>query len=89
MLEVDAGFTCILSWSRRVVKKDELGLYIDCKCGQHFLDGQLDDEGRNYVGVRLADEPRRVVSHGTDRAGGGGVSVQPRRAKNGAAAREG
>lgn len=49
-LECDPGFTCVARGAVRIVKRDTSirgfgGLYIDCKDGQHFLDGQLGDDG--------------------------------------------
>ncbi len=53
----DAGFTCL---SVNVVVDtlaDETGeLYVQCKDGRHYLEGQLDDAGENYIGFKLADE---------------------------------
>lgn len=54
-LITDGGFTCMGDHQIRVVKKDKNGeLYVSCGQGFHGLDGQLDDEGENYVGFWLA-----------------------------------
>jgi hypothetical protein len=55
-LVADNGFDCIRAWSRVDVQKDERGeLYVACKCGQHFLEGQLDhDDQDTIVGLRIA-----------------------------------
>lgn len=56
ILECDGGFTCMRDGSKHVVKassiqrpnggRPELSkLYISCKDGKHFLDGQLGDDG--------------------------------------------
>lgn len=61
----DGGFTCIEEGARLEVKSDpEVGvalgpehqLYVDCAVGQHFLDGQLTDDGE-LVGLSRAPEP--------------------------------
>lgn len=54
-LECDAGFDCIKPGSRRRVlaaswKEDKGRLYIRCKSGCHFLDGQADD-GEHLIGL--------------------------------------
>jgi hypothetical protein len=54
VLVADNGFDCIESWSSASVEKDNRGeLFIACKCGQHFLEGQLDlDDNDTLVGLR-------------------------------------
>lgn len=54
LVVTDAGFTCVGNGKVKQVFKDEAGLYIQCKDGQHYLDGQLDDTGKHYVGLWLA-----------------------------------
>jgi hypothetical protein len=52
ILYTDDGFTCIGKDARREVQEDEEGcLWISCKCGRHYLDGQI--EGDRYVGLTL------------------------------------
>lgn len=50
-LVTDAGFTCLRRNVRRLVRKDELGLYIKCSEGNHYLDGQA--QGRHYIGLKV------------------------------------
>jgi hypothetical protein len=51
ILYTDAGFTCMPPNARREVHEDEHGLWIACRRGRHYLDGQID---RNlYVGLTL------------------------------------
>lgn len=43
VLFADAGFDCLKPNQPCEVKKDDAGeLYVECACGQHGLDGQLD-----------------------------------------------
>jgi hypothetical protein len=50
ILECDAGFSCLVPSSLRVVKLyNETGLYIQCLEGMHFLDGQEQDG--YYIGL--------------------------------------
>lgn len=53
-VRVDASFDGIRSGASRVVKKDEYGLYIDCRTrsdSRHYLDGQLSSDGAHYIGL--------------------------------------
>ena len=50
ILITDGGFTCLPKNAHLTVKEDKDGLYILCRAGKHYLDGQLDDKG-NYVGL--------------------------------------
>ncbi len=51
ILIADGGFTCLQSGEECEVKMDERGeLYVDCEVGEHFLDGQLNDDLTEYVG---------------------------------------
>lgn len=48
---VDDGFTCMKPWSRHRVQKGPSGdLFIPCRHGQHYLDGQLKGKD-SLVGV--------------------------------------
>jgi len=49
-LIADGGFTCLADGDVCKVRKDEHGLYVACAEGKHYLDGQLDEDGENYVG---------------------------------------
>lgn len=52
-LRTDNGFTCLPANARRIVRADEFGeLWIACRCGRHYLDGQLDDNDQ-LVGLEL------------------------------------
>jgi hypothetical protein len=63
VLIADGGFTCLKNGQRCVVHLDEAtakthkwpgsGLYVECKDGKHFIDGQLDD-GVEYIGFTKA-----------------------------------
>lgn len=52
---VDGDFTCLKPWSTVQVYQDAAGLYIPCHDGNHYLDGQLDDANKHYVGVYLSN----------------------------------
>lgn len=43
IIEVDAGFVCMSG--QKVVYRDDRGLYVLCKDGRHYLDGQSDVTG--------------------------------------------
>lgn len=50
----DDGFDCLAEGETITVQADRAGrLYLPCRCGQHFLDGQSDD-GVTLIGLRLA-----------------------------------
>lgn len=53
---VDGGFTCMEPWSRHRAHVDPVDkrLYIFCRSGQHYLDGQLNRQGVSLVGVYKA-----------------------------------
>lgn len=56
-LVADAGFTCLPEGAVVTVRSDgERGLYIPCAHYKHYLDGQLSDDGSEYVGLSLAVE---------------------------------
>ncbi|HWT12265.1 MAG TPA: hypothetical protein VN231_05900 [Allosphingosinicella sp.] len=52
ILIADGDFTCIDAGTRLTVERDlhSPDLYVRCSEGKHYLDGQLDDQGR-YVGL--------------------------------------
>src|ERR1700752_627508 len=66
-LIADGGFTCINKGEIVVVHEDSDGLYFNCcseegnygkaaddsRTQHHYLEGQLDDKGENYVGFWL------------------------------------
>lgn len=54
-LIADAGFTCLPNKARRFVEADGNGLlFIPCKSGRHYLEGQFDDaDDPALVGLEL------------------------------------
>lgn len=48
----DSGSDC---WHKgrgyRILDEEYGGLYIRCKVGSHWLEGQLSDDGKHYVGL--------------------------------------
>lgn len=56
-LVADGGFTCIEQGAELTVLADEDGLlYVPCRDGMHYLEGQLDDN--RYVGLYLSEDER-------------------------------
>lgn len=51
VIQVDAGFPCIEANSVHVVDEDDTAIFIPCQHGKHYLDGQISDDGKTYVGV--------------------------------------
>lgn len=51
VLEADGGFTCMVEGSRHTVQEAPDGLFITCKKGRHYLQGQYDEYC--YVGLYL------------------------------------
>jgi hypothetical protein len=50
LVQVDSDFTCIKPWLVTKVQADPDGkLFIPCDDGNHYLDGQIDDD--SYVGI--------------------------------------
>ena len=49
-----SGLTCIPDGTVRIVEEEDDELFIHCKEGKHFLDGQ--EEGDIYVGIHLVEE---------------------------------
>ena len=44
-IECDDGFDCIKKNSVKIIESDENGeLYVPCKAGRHYLDGQLEQD---------------------------------------------
>lgn len=43
---VDSGFTCMPGWTRLSVERDDHGLYVPCSHGNHYLDGQENEDGQ-------------------------------------------
>lgn len=54
-VEADAGFTCMREGDRRRVRRDRVSneLWIKCKKGRHYLQGQVSDDGKYYIGLSL------------------------------------
>lgn len=57
-IQADGEFTFISRNATRTIQSDADWLWIDCRAGQHFLDGQLSADGTHYIGLYL------VVSDG-------------------------
>ena len=53
----DGGFTCMKEGAMKHVWGDKDGLFVRCTDGRHYLSGQIDESGENYVGFWLAKEP--------------------------------
>lgn len=47
---VDDGFTCMKGGTMRTVFEGKHGLYVTCAEGEHYLDGQEDEDGE-LVGI--------------------------------------
>jgi hypothetical protein len=48
-LEAADGFDCISPGDIKTVYEDESGFYVHCAHGRHYLEGQLNEEGTEYV----------------------------------------
>lgn len=46
---------CVPSNGTRIVREGLHGLYVNCSCGQHLLDGQAGDDG-HLVGMKMAQK---------------------------------
>lgn len=56
-LRADTGFTCLDDMALVIVCADHDGdLYVPCRDGAHYLEGQLDDDWWGYVGFTIAEE---------------------------------
>lgn len=54
VIQVDDGFECMEAWSKKTVRVDEFGLYVDCDEGGHYLEGQIEvstDGKEFYIGM--------------------------------------
>ena len=57
VLVSDEGFTCMAVGQRHVVHEDDVGLWIACWCGRHYLDGQTAfDERDRLVGLTRGEK---------------------------------
>lgn len=45
---------CVPERAVRVVQQDEVGLFVECKEGHHYLDGQQDEAGGELCNVGWA-----------------------------------
>ncbi len=53
-LKADAGFTCIADGAVLTIESNEDGeLFVPCSSGRHYLDGQVDSNGK-LVGLESA-----------------------------------
>jgi len=52
VLVVDGGFSCLTEGEFVVASRDDIGLYVPCDDGKHYLAGQTDHHG-DLVGLRL------------------------------------
>lgn len=50
VIRPDADFDCLSTAAALTVEEDEDGLYVPCTQGRHGLDGQISDDGTEYVG---------------------------------------
>lgn len=55
-LKADGGFTCLKDGQVVSVHVDEAGLFVPCRDGRHYLDGQEGTDG-DCVGLARADCP--------------------------------
>lgn len=67
VIKIDGGFTCA-GEGYRVVKKDSHGLYFQCRDGQHYLDGQENEDG-SLVGISWPKNTGRAHALFVDVAG--------------------
>lgn len=62
VLIADGGFTCLNDGDHCTVMKDDKDeLFVCCAAGKHYLDGQLDDDGR-LVGLWPAADEAAVMT---------------------------
>ncbi len=61
LLIPDAGFDCLTEGKAKLVLNDNLhGLYIKCSHDEHFLSGQISNDGREYIGLYKLDDRRKT-----------------------------
>ena len=65
----DEGIGCIRPNTPLLVKGHSGGLYVECELGEHYLDGQLDHNYENYIGLAKV---RSTVDNKIGRPGIGG-----------------
>jgi len=59
VLEADGGFDCMDEGTRYTVEEDDAALFVNCREGKHYLDGQVDVPGGDLVGLhRVAEHDR-------------------------------
>ncbi len=46
----DNGFECMRAEQPLIVQQHATGLYLECDCGFHFIEGQADDD-ENLIGL--------------------------------------
>jgi hypothetical protein len=44
-LKSDGGFNCLDCGEVVTVAEDKDGMFVPCRCGRHYLEGQVTDEG--------------------------------------------
>ena len=62
IVTIDGDFSCLKSWTQHVVKEDGLGLYIECKEGEHHLAGQQDGPSDHYTGIYKGVVAEKLVA---------------------------
>ncbi|HEV2674433.1 MAG TPA: hypothetical protein VGV37_07820 [Aliidongia sp.] len=68
-LVADHGFMCLRAGATVEVAADDKGtLYVPCKRGRHYLDGQLDGPAANLMGLSRP-APRRILPDLLERSG--------------------
>lgn len=51
-IKLDADFSCASNHARKTLRCDPTnGLWFPCREGRHYMDGQLSDDDKFYVGV--------------------------------------
>lgn len=55
ILIADGGFTCMKAGPKEVMKDEKGELYVKCRAGRHYLDGQLDSDNSQIIGMRKHD----------------------------------
>ena len=59
----DDGFTCLLPWREIVVRETDRELWIPCRYGHHYLEGQTSGpmKKRYYIGIYSSKEEKSGV----------------------------